>query len=225
MDSVGLLHLAVVAFGAFALLAPRSPVTLALLRARGPRLEHEHLLRSEIRESALGFFSLALSAFVAMEVARWLLGTSGARPDGEQVPELVVVALLAGLTLYFAACSLWLCIVAWRRPGEREDAILRARIPLEAPPELSGSALVSWVAMRGEQPEPPPDRSLEEILGVDVASVLLVLGVSALLGGAGAVAWAWSHGAAIPWTLLGLSGLGAATIALALRVDRARERR
>ncbi len=92
----GILEVALLAFGAFALLYPKSPFTLALLRQRGPRRDHGVLLRSEIRESAKGFATYAIAAFAGAAVIHLAVRSAGPRPDAENAPFYVALLTCAG---------------------------------------------------------------------------------------------------------------------------------
>ncbi|HEU4429740.1 MAG TPA: hypothetical protein VFT98_13345, partial [Myxococcota bacterium] len=187
-----LLELAVIAFGVFALLYPRSPLTLAMLRHHGPRLDFSRLLRNEIRESARGFASLALLTLTVMAAA--LIATEAAAPrtDAEKTPYYVCVLGLACLAGYFSFHSVRAFVAAWLRSARREDALLRERIPVAVAQELAGESLATWMAANGLKqltapPPPPPD--LQRITGVQPELALLCLGGALLLGGVGIVYW------------------------------------
>jgi hypothetical protein len=222
----GLVEAAVVAFGAFALLFPRSPFTIAMLRERGPRRDHSVLLRGEIRESARGFATFAIAAAVATACVLVVTDLATPRRDEEKLPYYFAVLFCGLLSAYFAWQALRAWVIAAVRSDAREAELVRKRLGDEAPRELDGPALRHWLAGRGAQlaPAPPPKgRSVDDILGFPVATHLLVVGLFLALGGAGVVIWTLHSGdvrEGIASPIIAAS-LGAALVALAVRLDRA----
>jgi hypothetical protein len=225
----GILEVALLAFGPFALRYPKSPFTLAMLRQRGPRRDHGVLLRSEIRESAKGFASCAIAACAGAAAIHLAVRSAGPRPDAENAPFYVALLTCAGVGTWFA----WQAVRAWLaaalRSDAREDEILRARIARtsDAP---AGAPLATRLGPRGILvPAAPAARpaDVEQLLGGRVAVSVLVLGAAAALGGAAVIGWTLTH----PGEMRGIGepalvcAIGIALVALALRLDRVGSRR
>ncbi len=223
-----LLEVALLAFGAFALLYPKSPFTLAMLRQRGPRQDYALLLRSEIRESARGFATYAIAAFVGAAAIHLAVRTGALGPNAEYTFD-VALFTCAGVGTWLAWQSARAWLTAARRTNAYEDAILRARVERmsDAP---AGAPLGTWLGARGIPIPAAPDAQpadVEQLLGGRVAVSLLALGVAAALGGAAVIGWTLSQ----PAETRGIRepaivcAVGIALVALALRLDRVGARR
>jgi len=224
-----MIETALLVFGAFALLYPKSPFTLAMLRQRGPRRDYAVLLRSEIRESARGFASYAIAAFVAAAAIHLAVRTGTPRPDAESTPLDVVLVTCAGVGTWFAwhAARAWL--TAALRTGVHEEGILRARIACTSDTSGDAPPRNRFYARGVPIPAAPAARpaDVEQLLGGRVAVSLLALGVAAALGGVAVIGWTLTHpdetgGIGEPAIVC---AVGIALVALALRLDRARAHR
>jgi hypothetical protein len=218
------IELALLAFGAFALLYPKSPFTLAILRQRGPRRDHALLLRSEIRESARGFASYAIAVFAGAAAIHLAVGAATPRPDAESTPFYVALVTCAGVGTWLAwhAARAWLA--AAFRSDAREEEILRARIArtqnVTADAPLGAQIGPRGILIPGAPAAEPAD--VEQLLGARVAVLLLALGAAAVLAGAAVIGWTFtqrdaSRGIAEPATVC---AIGVALVALALRLNR-----
>src|SRR5262245_36454080 len=116
-EPMHLLDIALLAFCVFALLHPKSPFTLAMLRQRGPRRDYAVLLRSEIRQSSSGFASYALAAFIVAAAIYLAVRNDAPQPNAANVP-LVVLVTCAGVGTWFA----WQSVLAWLTAALRSDA-------------------------------------------------------------------------------------------------------
>lgn len=222
-----MLEIALLVFGAFALLYPNSPFALAMLRERGPRRDHAVLLRSEIRESARGFAICAIACFAGTAAIHLATRTGAPRPN-QGTPLDVAIVTCAGVGSWFAwhAARAWLS--AALRTAARDEEILLARVALTdasdaAPPGTRFDA--RGVPIPAAPLARPAD--VEQLLGGRVAVLLLVLGVGTALGGAALIGWTLTNpdelqGIGVP---AAMCAIGIALVALALRLDRIGARR
>jgi hypothetical protein len=224
----GLLDVALLVFGTIALLYPKSPFTLAMLRHRGPRRDYTVLLRIEIRESAKGFATYAIASWISA-AAIHLATRTGAPPPSEGNAALVAIVTCASVGTWFAWQSARAWLTAAFRTSASEDAILHARFACSSAASADVPPGISFDARRIPIPAAPattvPD--VERLLGGRVAVALLALGIAAVLGGAAVISWMLSQ--AEPMRAIAapavVSAVGIAVVALALRVDRVAPRR